>query len=214
MRLITVLFCGSPCSGGLFRLHFRDQQSVCQPRFDRFGLLLCHTATAILSFFSNLLSAGNRPFTVSPAATPLRRPKKSRRFFCGTEKVYYLCIPIRRSAYQMVDVAQLVRALDCGSRCRGFESHLPPSLQKEYDVEKRGLSQCDGRPLFRCDSVGSETSKRPRCLGALRTGNPPITRRTDRRPYGIPTSRDNGSHAPAHGSGGPAARGSALRDSP
>jgi hypothetical protein len=27
----------------------------------------------------------------------------------------------------MVDVAQLVRALDCGSRCRGFESHLPPN---------------------------------------------------------------------------------------
>ena len=26
----------------------------------------------------------------------------------------------------MVDVAQSVRALDCGSRCRGFESHLPP----------------------------------------------------------------------------------------
>lgn len=26
----------------------------------------------------------------------------------------------------MVDVAQLVRALDCGSRGRGFESHLPP----------------------------------------------------------------------------------------
>ena len=27
----------------------------------------------------------------------------------------------------MVDVAQSVRALDCGSRCRGFESHLPPA---------------------------------------------------------------------------------------
>ena len=27
---------------------------------------------------------------------------------------------------QMVDVAQLVRALDCGSRGRGFKSHLPP----------------------------------------------------------------------------------------
>ena len=26
----------------------------------------------------------------------------------------------------MVDVAQLVRALDCGSRGREFESHLPP----------------------------------------------------------------------------------------
>ena len=26
----------------------------------------------------------------------------------------------------MVDVAQLVRALVCGTRGRGFESHLPP----------------------------------------------------------------------------------------
>ena len=30
----------------------------------------------------------------------------------------------------MVVVAQLVRALDCGSRCRGFESHLPPPKLK------------------------------------------------------------------------------------
>ena len=26
----------------------------------------------------------------------------------------------------MVDVVQLVRASDCGSECRGFESHPPP----------------------------------------------------------------------------------------
>ena len=26
----------------------------------------------------------------------------------------------------MVDVVQLVRASDCGSECRGFESHHPP----------------------------------------------------------------------------------------
>ena len=32
----------------------------------------------------------------------------------------------------MVDVVQLVRASDCGSECRGFESHLPPrTLKKE-----------------------------------------------------------------------------------
>ncbi len=29
---------------------------------------------------------------------------------------------------QMVDVAQLVRALVCGTRGRGFESHLPPHI--------------------------------------------------------------------------------------
>ena len=28
-------------------------------------------------------------------------------------------------------VVQLVRASDCGSECRGFESHLPPPPQKE-----------------------------------------------------------------------------------
>ncbi len=38
----------------------------------------------------------------------------------------------------MVDVAQLVRALDCGSRGRGFESHLPP-CQKQNPLITRGL---------------------------------------------------------------------------
>ena len=31
----------------------------------------------------------------------------------------------------MVDVAQLVRAADCGSVGRGFEPHLPPSNPKK-----------------------------------------------------------------------------------
>ena len=30
----------------------------------------------------------------------------------------------------MVNVAQLVRALDCGSKGRGFESHLSPNVEK------------------------------------------------------------------------------------
>ena len=30
----------------------------------------------------------------------------------------------------MADVAQLVRALVCGTRCREFESHLSPHIQK------------------------------------------------------------------------------------
>ncbi len=30
----------------------------------------------------------------------------------------------------MVDVAQLVRASDCDSEGRGFESHLPPQIQR------------------------------------------------------------------------------------
>ena len=28
----------------------------------------------------------------------------------------------------MVTIVQLVRASDCGSECRGFESHLPPFI--------------------------------------------------------------------------------------
>ena len=31
----------------------------------------------------------------------------------------------------MVDVAQLVRASDCGSEGRGFEPHLPPQKQRK-----------------------------------------------------------------------------------
>ena len=41
----------------------------------------------------------------------------------------------------MVVVAQLVRALDCGSRGRGFESPLPPNPLR--------LSQSDGLFYFR-----------------------------------------------------------------
>ena len=36
----------------------------------------------------------------------------------------------------MVDVAQLVRALVCGTRGRGFESHLPP---KENETSQFSL---------------------------------------------------------------------------
>lgn len=33
----------------------------------------------------------------------------------------------------MVAVVQLVRASDCGSECRGFESHLPPHKKRKFD---------------------------------------------------------------------------------
>ena len=45
--------------------------------------------------------------------------------------LHYLC-PRKRESYGvselafMVDIVQLVRASDCGSECRGFESHYPP----------------------------------------------------------------------------------------
>ena len=32
----------------------------------------------------------------------------------------------------MVAVVQLVRASDCGSECRGFESHLPPNKKGSF----------------------------------------------------------------------------------
>ena len=44
------------------------------------------------------------------------------------EKVYFRIWVSERKIkiIQMVNVAQLVRALDCGSKGRGFESHLSP----------------------------------------------------------------------------------------
>ena len=39
------------------------------------------------------------------------------------------------SANDMVGIAQLVRAPDCGSGCRGFESHYPPHIFKPEGPE-------------------------------------------------------------------------------
>ena len=36
----------------------------------------------------------------------------------------------------MVDVAQSVRVTDCGSEGRGFESHLPPELNKSKEMSR------------------------------------------------------------------------------
>ena len=63
-------------------------------------------------------------------------------FFGKAKNLYYLCAPIRQKSYQMVDVAQSVRALDCGSRCRGFESHLPPGKPKRTTVVDRRFFYC------------------------------------------------------------------------
>ena len=49
--------------------------------------------------------------------------------FGRLKKSPYLCT--RNS--EMVPVVQLVRASDCGSECRGFESHRAPSR----DIAKR-----------------------------------------------------------------------------
>ena len=42
----------------------------------------------------------------------------------------------------MVDVVQLVRASDCGSECRGFESHLPPRTLKKEESRNAFLFFC------------------------------------------------------------------------
>ena len=68
-------------------------------------------------------------------------------FFAQTEKVYYICTPIRRMRIDMVDVAQLVRASDCGSEGRGFEPLLPPQGAKEERCRcRRGKRTNDKKP--------------------------------------------------------------------
>ena len=45
-----------------------------------------------------------------------------------------------RGVVDMVGVAQLVRASDCGSEGRGFESHYPPHMTKAEEPELRSGS--------------------------------------------------------------------------
>ena len=51
------------------------------------------------------------------------RLKKTPYLCTRNSEMVYLCT--RNS--EMVPVVQLVRASDCGSECRGFESHRAPS---------------------------------------------------------------------------------------
>ena len=44
--------------------------------------------------------------------------------------------PAFEKCTNMVAVVQLVRASDCGSECRGFESHLPPLANNANCREK------------------------------------------------------------------------------
>jgi hypothetical protein len=45
----------------------------------------------------------------------------------------------------MVVVAQLVRALDCGSRSRGFEPHLPPRIGAVVQLVRMPACHAGGR---------------------------------------------------------------------
>ena len=65
--------------------------------------------------------------------------------FGSSEENSYLCT----RKINMVPVVQLVRASDCGSECRGFESHRAPSLQKA------GISSKSTEfPIFYAQKVG------------------------------------------------------------
>ena len=52
------------------------------------------------------------------------------RFFITLILTFYLFNCINRFVTMMADVAQLVRALVCGTRCREFESLHPPHIKK------------------------------------------------------------------------------------
>ena len=56
----------------------------------------------------------------------------------------------------MVAVVQLVRASDCGSECRGFESHLPPNEREVLLKELPFFSYIPpaARPGYQSGSTG------------------------------------------------------------
>ena len=60
--------------------------------------------------------------------------------------IIYICTRLN----DMVDVAQLVRAPDCGSGGRGFKSHLPPNIKKLHFREAFLILRF---PLKRIDEV-------------------------------------------------------------
>lgn len=64
--------------------------------------------------------------------------EKSSQNVCRFKKNHYLCIAFERDA-NMVAVVQLVRASDCGSECRGFESLQSPKKKRNFS---------DDFPLF------------------------------------------------------------------
>ena len=60
----------------------------------------------------------------------------------------------------MVDVAQQVRALDCGSRSRGFESHLPPKTFNRFPLGSRFFHLV---PLKTCFHKATDEKSKPGC---------------------------------------------------
>ena len=71
--------------------------------------------------------------------------EKSSQNVCRFKKNRYLCIAFERDA-NMVAVVQLVRASDCGSECRGFESHLPPAKKRKFERIFLFFCYCPNNP--------------------------------------------------------------------
>ena len=52
-----------------------------------------------------------------------------------SNKSLIFALAFDKEVFNMVVVVQLVRASDCGSECRGFESHLPPLKIKRLKIK-------------------------------------------------------------------------------
>ena len=63
---------------------------------------------------------------------------KKRQNICNIKNYPYLCTAFKK-CNNMVTVVQLVRASDCGSECRGFESLQSPKKKRNFS---------DDFPLF------------------------------------------------------------------
>ena len=67
----------------------------------------------------------------------------------------------------MVDVAQSVRVTDCGSEGRGFESHLPPEVNKKQGDVELSTSFCFLAMLHTNLFVGSSGKKQKKLFHQL-----------------------------------------------
>ena len=60
--------------------------------------------------------------------------EKKRQNICNIKDYPYLCTAFKKCD-NMVTVVQLVRASDCGSECRGFESlQSPPPKKRKFKM--------------------------------------------------------------------------------
>ena len=57
--------------------------------------------------------------------------QKKRQNICNS-KIIHIFAPHLRNKTNMVTVVQLVRASDCGSECRGFESLQSPKRKRNF----------------------------------------------------------------------------------